>query len=61
MDVLCPAGNLSEFVAKVPSAKSYYELASATLKFHFPAPGLLDGINTKERAILSMKKVISDC
>lgn len=26
-------GNLSEFVKAVPSAKSYYELEAATLKF----------------------------
>lgn len=50
-------GTLSDFVNKVPKAKSYYELEAATLKFHFPNPGLLDGITSKEKPILRMSKV----
>jgi hypothetical protein len=31
-------GNLSEFVKVKPEAKTYYELAAATLRFKFPEP-----------------------
>ncbi|CAO3649707.1 unnamed protein product [Cunninghamella echinulata] len=50
-------GNLSEFVKKVPKAASYYSLEAAQIKFSFPEPGFLEGIKTKERAILKMKNV----
>jgi elongation factor 3 len=50
-------GNLSEFVKKVPRAASYYSLEASQIKFSFPEPGLLEGIKTKERAILKMKNV----
>lgn len=50
-------GNLSEFVKAVPSAKSYYELEAATLKFRFPTPGLLDGITSKEKPIAKLTNV----
>jgi elongation factor 3 len=50
-------GNLSEFVKAVPTAKSYYELEAATLKFRFPVPGLLDGISSKEKPICKLTKV----
>ncbi|CAO3653963.1 unnamed protein product [Cunninghamella echinulata] len=50
-------GNLSEFVKKVPKAASYYSLDAAQIKFSFPEPGFLEGIKTKERAILKMKNV----
>jgi elongation factor 3 len=50
-------GNLSEFVKKVPRAASYYSLEATQIKFSFPEPGLLEGIKTKERAILKMKNV----
>jgi hypothetical protein len=50
-------GNLSEFVKAVPTAKSYYELEAATLKFRFPVPGLLDGISSKEKPICKLIKV----
>ncbi|CAO3649229.1 unnamed protein product [Cunninghamella blakesleeana] len=50
-------GNLSEFVKKVPKAASYYSLDAAQIKFAFPEPGFLEGIKTKERAILKMKGV----
>ncbi|KAI8644144.1 armadillo-type protein [Parasitella parasitica] len=51
------AGNLSEFVKKVPRAASYYSLEVSQISFNFPEPGLLEGIKTKERAILKMKNV----
>lgn len=50
-------GNLSEFVKAVPTAKSYYELEAATLKFRFPTPGLLDGITSKEKPIAKLSNV----
>lgn len=50
-------GNLSEFVKAVPTAKSYYELEAANLKFRFPVPGLLDGISSKEKPICKLTKV----
>ncbi|KAG2186501.1 hypothetical protein INT44_002723 [Umbelopsis vinacea] len=48
-------GNLTEFVKKVPEAASYYSLQDAAFAFRFPEPGFLEGIKTKERAILKMK------
>lgn len=45
-------GNVSEFVKKVPSAKSYYELAATDLEFKFPEPGFLEGVKTKAKAIV---------
>ncbi|KAJ8659460.1 hypothetical protein O0I10_004825 [Lichtheimia ornata] len=50
-------GNLSEFVKKVPTAAAYYSLEAANIAFKFPEPGYLEGIKTKERAILKMKNV----
>jgi elongation factor 3 len=50
-------GNLSEFVKKVPRAASYYSLEASQISFSFPEPGFLEGIKTKERAILKMKNV----
>ncbi|KAI8986458.1 P-loop containing nucleoside triphosphate hydrolase protein [Pilobolus umbonatus] len=50
-------GNLSEFVKKVPRAASYYSLEATQIKFSFPEPGFLEGIKTKERAIMKMKNV----
>lgn len=40
-----------------PEAKSYYELAAATLKFIFPKPGILVGVSSKDREIVNMKGV----
>jgi len=50
-------GNLSEFVKQVPEAQTYYELEAATTKFVLPEPGYLEGIKTKDRAILKMYNV----
>ena len=51
-------GNLSNFVAQKPEAKSYYELASTGgLTFKFPNPGRLEGINSNTRAIARMENV----
>ncbi|CAI5497356.1 unnamed protein product [Closterium sp. Naga37s-1] len=50
-------GNLSKFVEQKPEAKVYYELAEATIKFTFPEPGFLEGVKTKDKAILKMTRV----
>lgn len=47
-------GNLSDFVEKVPSAKSYYELGASELEFKFPEPGYLEGVKTKQKAIVKV-------
>ncbi|CAA22654.1 translation elongation factor eEF3 [Schizosaccharomyces pombe] len=48
-------GNMSEFVKKVPSAKSYYELGASEMEFKFPEPGFLEGVKTKQRAIIKVQ------
>lgn len=50
-------GNLSEFVRKVPEARTYYDLSASSLKFSFPTPGFLEGIKSKDKAILKMTNV----
>jgi elongation factor 3 len=50
-------GSLSTFVRIHPEAKYYYDLSASTLKFCFPVPGRLDGINSNTRAILKMDDV----
>jgi len=50
-------GNLSAFVKVKPEAKSYYNLVSSAFAFKFPEPGFLEGIKSKDRAILKMMKV----
>jgi elongation factor 3 len=45
-------GNLKDFVKRVPSAKSYYELGASEIEFSFPEPGFLEGVKTKAKAIL---------
>ncbi|EJD06251.1 uncharacterized protein FOMMEDRAFT_18396 [Fomitiporia mediterranea MF3/22] len=51
-------GNLEAFVKVVPEAKSYYTLEAAEdYKFKLPDPPLLEGVKTKDRALLKMRKV----
>jgi elongation factor 3 len=45
-------GTLSEFVKRVPSARSYYELGASDMEFKFPEPGFLEGVKTKAKAII---------
>ncbi|KAF2713110.1 ARM repeat-containing protein [Pleomassaria siparia CBS 279.74] len=45
-------GNLSEFVKRVPSARSYHELSASDMEFSFPEPGFLEGVKTKAKAIV---------
>jgi elongation factor 3 len=51
-------GNLEAFVKAVPEAKSYYTLeAMEDYKFKLPDPPLLDGVKTKEKSLMKMRKV----
>lgn len=50
-------GNLSEFVKRVPSAKSYYELGASEVEFSFPEPGYLEGVKTKQKAIVKVSNM----
>ncbi|KAK9463770.1 armadillo-type protein [Lipomyces oligophaga] len=50
-------GNLSEFVKKVPNAKSYYELGASEMEFSFPEPGFLEGVKTKQKAIVKVSNM----
>ncbi|KAL0947623.1 hypothetical protein HGRIS_013712 [Hohenbuehelia grisea] len=51
-------GNLEKFVAAVPEAKSYYTLeALEDYQFKLPDPPLLEGVKTKEKSLLKMRKV----
>ncbi|KAI4245204.1 MAG: hypothetical protein L6R40_002561 [Gallowayella cf. fulva] len=50
-------GNLNEFVKKVPSARSYYELSASEMEFKFPEPGYLEGVKTKAKAIVRVNNM----
>lgn len=54
-------GNLKKLVEAVPECRSYYELVAADTafvqKFTFPEPGILDGVKTKDKAILKMNNI----
>ncbi|KAF9533634.1 elongation factor 3 [Crepidotus variabilis] len=51
-------GNLEAFVKHVPEAKSYYTLqAQEDYKFKLPDPPLLEGVKTKEKSLIKMRKV----
>ncbi len=50
-------GNLAEFVKKVPSARSYYELGASEMEFKFPEPGFLEGVKTKAKAIVRVSNM----
>lgn len=50
-------GNLTDFVRQKPEARSYYELSASPISFKFPEPGYLEGVKTKDKAILKMLKV----
>lgn len=50
-------GNLENFVKKVPSARSYYELGASEMEFKFPEPGFLEGVKTKAKAIIRVNNM----
>jgi elongation factor 3 len=39
---------------QVPEAASYYSLEASTISWKFPEPGYLEGVKTKDKAILKM-------
>lgn len=47
-------GNLSAFVAAVPEAQSYYALEATEQVWRLPEPGFLEGVKSKDKAILKM-------
>ena len=50
-------GGIVPFVEAHPEAKIYFELKSAKCKFVFPAPGPLEGVKSRGRALLKMSDV----
>jgi len=50
-------GSLSDFVKKVPAARSYYELGASEMEFKFPEPGFLEGVKTKAKAIVRVNNM----
>lgn len=44
----------SEQWVQVPEAASYYSLEASTITWKFPEPGYLEGVKTKDKAILKM-------
>lgn len=50
-------GNVTEFVKKYPAAKSFFELGASELEFQFPEPGFLEGVKTKQKAIVKVSNV----
>jgi len=47
-------GNLSAFVRAVPEAQSYYKLEATEQEWQLPEPGFLEGVKSKDKAILKM-------
>lgn len=50
-------GNLSALVEIRPEAKSYYSLDESIYTFEFPAPGMLEGVKHKDKALIKLQKV----
>jgi elongation factor 3 len=50
-------GNLSALVKVRPEAQAYYELSATQFSFKFPEPGFLEGIKSKDKAIIKMMNV----
>merc|ERR1712156_454656 len=50
-------GGIVPFVEKNPEAKIYFEIKSAKVKFVFPAPGPLEGVKSRGKALLKMSNV----
>jgi hypothetical protein len=42
---------------QVPEAASYYSLEASTIVWKFPEPGYLEGVKTKDKAILKMTQM----
>ncbi|KAF9439230.1 translational elongation factor EF-1 alpha [Entomortierella beljakovae] len=50
-------GNLSKFVEQYPQGKSYYELSDTQLTFKLPEPGFLDGVKSKDKALVKLQNI----
>ena len=51
-------GNLSDYVAKNPKARSFFELKSSTgFVMRFPQPGFIEGVKTKTKPLMKMAGV----
>ncbi|KAH9935812.1 P-loop containing nucleoside triphosphate hydrolase protein [Amylocystis lapponica] len=51
-------GNLESFMKAVPEARSYYTLEAAEdYQFKLPDPPLLEGVKTKEKSLVKMRRV----
>lgn len=50
-------GNLTDFVRKYPPGKTYFELGASDLEFTFPEPGFLEGVKTKQKAIVKVSNM----
>ena len=50
-------GNLTEFIKKVPAAKSYEDIGASETEFRFPEPGFLEGVKTKQKAIVKVQNM----
>ena len=50
-------GNLTNFVSKVPEARSYFEISASKQTFKFPQPGPLEGVKSKSKALMKMEGV----
>lgn len=50
-------GNLSAFVKHHPEAQSYYDLQASLSKFKFPEPGFLEGVKTKDKAVIKAQGI----
>ncbi|KAG0215845.1 hypothetical protein BGX31_000755, partial [Mortierella sp. GBA43] len=50
-------GNLSKFVEQYPDGRSYYELSAALVTFKLPEPGFLDGVKSKDKALVKLQSI----
>merc|ERR1712178_35866 len=48
---------LTEFVEKYPEKKSYFELSNEVMKFTFPEPGAMEGVESRSKVVLRMNNV----
>merc|ERR1712241_360122 len=48
---------LTQFVAKYPEKKAYFELSNETMRFTFPEPGAMEGVKSRSKVILRMNNV----
>jgi len=49
-------GNLDEYVKSHPAARSFFSLSASKSKFKFPAPGMIEGVKSRGKALMKMSK-----